>query len=303
MKTTKEEFLKRLEMSNTDFEVLDEFDGWGKKLSITCKSCDFKGIRLPRTIVESGKCPICNGKRRTRTLEQVQELISPNIEILSGYENVTSRVRCRCKIDNHEWEGIVYNLINGHGCPKCRSILISQTFRRDKLDFDAKLAELTSDIVCVGEFTVTHDNALFQCLKCNREFRSTPHNVLQGSRCPYCTVSKGEVAVQNCLDENYIPYETQKKFDDLIGIGGRKLSYDFYLPMQNTLVEFQGRGHYEPVAFANRQGESAEEQFAKQQEHDRRKREYAKLNGYNLLEISYKQMADIPKIIKELLEE
>lgn len=296
-RTTKEEFLSRLKKSNTDFEVLDEFNGWGVKLAVACRTCTFTGDRLPRTIINGGKCPICDGKRRTRTLEQIQELINPNIKIISGYENVTSKVHCRCEIDNHEWDAFVYNLINGHGCPKCRAIKISQSMRYSKEEFDSILSDLTQDVVCVGEYNLTHEMALFKCLKCNREFHATPHNVLQGSRCPYCTKSKGEELVRGCLEKYHIDYQSQKKFDGLIGVGGRNLSYDFYLPNHNLLIEFQGRGHYEPVQFQNRERLSAEEQFVKQQEHDKRKRQYASDNGYILLEISYTQMNDIPEII------
>lgn len=300
MKTTKEEFLKRLEISQTDFNVLDEFTGWQTKLSVACTNCDFTGERLPRTILNNGKCPVCNSKRRTRTLEQVQELISPNIKIVSGYKNVTSRVHCKCTIDGCEWDTAVYNLINGSHCPKCRSEKLSQNMRYTKEEIDKLIKDKNNTVVCIGEYITTHRNALFKCLKCNHEFRATPHNVIQGSGCPHCAKSKGEILIKDCLEENDISYEPQKKFDGLIGVGGRKLSYDFYLPNQNILIEFQGRGHYEPICFHNREGLTAEEQFVKQQEHDKRKKEYAANNGYKLLEISYQQMKNIPEIIKNL---
>ena len=300
-KITKEEFLRRLEMSKTDFNVLGEFDGMSVKLPVACKTCSFTGDRLPRTILNNGKCPVCNGKRRTRTLEQVQELIAPNIKIVSGYKNVTSRVHCKCTIDGCEWDTAVYNLINGSHCPQCRSGKLSQDMRYTKEEIDKLIKDKNNNVVCIGEYITTHRNALFKCLKCNHEFRTTPHNVIQGSGCPHCAKSKGEVAIKDCLEKNNINYQAQKKFDGLVGVGGGNLSYDFFLPVQNILIEFQGRGHYEPVWFHNREGLTAEEQFVKQQEHDKRKRKYAVDNGYQLLEISYKQMDDIPEIIQGII--
>lgn len=300
-KTTKDEFLKRLEQSNTDFNVLGEFKDWKTKLPVACKTCNYTGDRLPRTILNSGKCPICDGKRRTRTLEQVQELIDSNIKIISGYKNVTSRVHCKCEIDGCEWDTAVYNLINGSHCPQCRSEKLSQNMRYTKEEVDKLIAEKNNTVVCIGRYITTRRNALFKCLKCGREFETTPHNVIQGSGCPHCAKSKGEIAIKACLEENNIDYQPQKKFDGLLGVGGRNLSYDFYLPDQKLLIEFQGRGHYEPIQFCSREGLTAEEQFAKQQEHDKRKREYAINNGYELLEISYKQMNDIPEIIKGVI--
>ena len=60
-------------------------------------------------------------------------------------------------------------------------------------------------------------------------------------------------------------------FSDLVGIGGGLLSYDFYLPQHNILCEIQGKQHEMPIEYFG-----GEEQFAIQQEHDRRKRNYAK---------------------------
>lgn len=61
------------------------------------------------------------------------------------------------------------------------------------------------------------------------------------------------------------------------------MSYDFHITGTKILIEYQGIQHYKPVdAFGGK------EQYEKQKEHDRRKREYAKKNGYRLIEISYK---------------
>lgn len=303
MKTTKEEFLRRLELSKTDYNVLDEFEGWDKKLSVKCRTCGHEDSIRPRTILDGGICPVCRAKRNTRTLDEFVSLIPEDVEIVSGYENVSSRVSCKCKKCGNEWGCYAYNLVAGHGCKKCGYKTVSKKKAiYDKESFDVKLAEITDEVVCVGEYTRIHKKALFECCKCGHQFRTTPHNILQGSRCPKCSISKGEVAVSKSLEENNISYIPQKKFDGLIGVGGRKLSYDFFLPDYNILIEYQGRGHYEPVNFANRERLTGEQQFEKQIEHDKRKRNYAKENGYELIEIPYQQMKNIPDIIKGIKE-
>ena len=80
------------------------------------------------------------------------------------------------------------------------------------------------------------------------------------------------------------------------GIGNRPLSYDFYLPNQNLLIECQGEQHYYPVDIYG-----GEEHFEIQQEHDRRKREYATANGYNLIEIPYYDYDNIEEILDKVL--
>ena len=80
-------------------------------------------------------------------------------------------------------------------------------------------------------------------------------------------------------------------------INNGKLSYDFYLPQYNLLVEVQGEQHERPIRQFG-----GEEQFQKQIEHDKRKREYAKSHGYKLLEIWYYDYNNIEEILNRELE-
>ena len=81
------------------------------------------------------------------------------------------------------------------------------------------------------------------------------------------------------------------------GIGNGSLSYDFYLPQYNMLCEFQGLQHRQKTGYFG-----GEEKFARQIEHDRRKREYAEDNGYKLLEIWYQDYKNIDKILNNELQ-
>ena len=111
-----------------------------------------------------------------------------------------------------------------------------------------------------------------------------------------CQKSTGEYSILRYLDKNNIDYEYQKRFNDCCGTGNKPLSYDFYLPNQSLLIEYQGQQHYYPVNIYG-----GEEKFEIQQEHDRRKREYAKSNGYNLLEIPYYDYDNIEEILDKAL--
>ena len=112
-----------------------------------------------------------------------------------------------------------------------------------------------------------------------------------------CLNSKGECLVNKYLCEKHIDFKTQKTYNDLLGINNGKLSYDFYLPEYNLLVEIQGQQHEKPIDIFG-----GEEQFKIQQEHDRRKREYAEKNGYKLLEIWYYDYDKIEEILSRELE-
>lgn len=116
-------------------------------------------------------------------------------------------------------------------------------------------------------------------------------------RCPKCDYSKGEKRIELFLIENNLLYDPQKTFVGLFGINKGSLSYDFYLSDYNILIEYQGEYH---------DGKGSKNGFTKrnlkkQQEHDRRKKEYAEQNGIKLLEIWYWDFDNIEEIIKTKL--
>lgn len=100
--------------------------------------------------------------------------------------------------------------------------------------------------------------------------------------------SNGEVLIATALKELNIEYETQKIFDDLKVKSN--LSYDFYLPKENILIEFQGQQHYKPI-----EKFGGQEQFERQVQHDKIKKDYAQKNNYRFLEISYQDQKSINK--------
>ena len=82
----------------------------------------------------------------------------------------------------------------------------------------------------------------------------------------------------------------------MIGLKEGLLSYDFYLPKYNLLIEYQGEYHDGSVH------KETKERFERQQEHDRRKREYAERNNIKLLEIWYWDFDNIEEILKEMVK-
>ena len=103
--------------------------------------------------------------------------------------------------------------------------------------------------------------------------------------CPYLVTYKGEEYIKQYLQENNISFNAQQKFSDLFGTGNGQLSYDFSIPDEkygHILIEYNGIQHYEANDYFG-----GEEQFKKQKEHDKRKRDYAKKHGYKLITVKY----------------
>jgi DNA-directed RNA polymerase subunit RPC12/RpoP len=140
----------------------------------------------------------------------------------------------------------------------------------------------------------------FVCTDCNRNFTKIINNITKEERnkewCSYCALSNGERKIENWLRLNNIEFTYEKMFFGLIGINGGNLSYDFYLPNYNLLIEYQGEFHDNNVRYKK------DYDFEKQKEHDKRKREYARLHGINLLEIWYYEFNDIEEILSEVVK-
>lgn len=138
----------------------------------------------------------------------------------------------------------------------------------------------------------------FVCEDCGNEFKVTLHDLIGNNRsmkCLECTISKGERKIKEWLDKNNIDCIQQKEFNGLLGTGGGNLSYDFYLPNNNILIEFQGKQHEQFTKGFHRNIYG----FKKQQEHDKRKKEYAINNNIDLLEIWYYDYDNIENILNK----
>ena len=74
------------------------------------------------------------------------------------------------------------------------------------------------------------------------------------------------------------------------------MPFDFYLTDYNICIEYQGIQHYKPIEYFG-----GEETFKIQQEHDRRKKNYAQKHNINLLEIWYWDFKNIETILNSWL--
>ena len=216
----------------------------------------------------------------------------------SNSQSMMTKWLCRCDCGN---ECIVQsrNLIQNH-TKSCGCYNKEQASKRTLINLTGcrfgkliVLERVENEITSSGNSVV-----MWRCLcDCGEETIVRSSALLHGyTKSCGCMKSHGEYYISTYLLSNSINFEKQKKFSDLLGVGGGNLSYDFYLPNHNMLIECQGEQHERPIEYFG-----GEEQFAIQQEHDRRKREYAKDNGYRLLEISYKDYNNIDNILTKAI--
>ena len=202
-----------------------------------------------------------------------------------------------------KWRAKVSNRVNFPACP----FLINRSLWLGFNDFETLYPELAkewhptangklkpSDVCGAPDLDVwwlySYKNPL-NGVHHDYKWRASIVNRVRGTGCPYLPSyeSNGEQTIKEYLDNTNIRYDIQATFPELLGVGGRKLSYDFLVHYDNRLVliEYQGIQHYEPVDFDGKGEEHAKNQFLRQKEHDHRKRQYAKKHGYKMITIKY----------------
>lgn len=174
------------------------------------------------------------------------------------YKGSNVRVWIKCnKTDYHdEHEVEICNFVKGYRCPYCST-------RRGKVHPRDSFGSLYPDKAKYWSprnkktpFEVTPSSSVKYwhiCQICGKEFEKNLNSMNKrdvGVRCVSCRPSPkrnslGELKIKTFFDKCgvKIGYTQQKIFDDLIGVGGRFLSYDFYLPEYNLLIEYQGEFH------------------------------------------------------------
>lgn len=141
------------------------------------------------------------------------------------------------------------------------------------------------------------------CSYCNESVEISMDGLMNHGRvsCGCINMSRHELLVQGILDSLDVCYEYEARFSDLIGVGGKKLSYDFKFEINGSiyLIECQGQQHYEPIEYFG-----GMDQFLTQQAHDDMKRNYAVDNGLILIEFPYYlSNENIKRNLKQLIAE
>lgn len=280
-------FLKKLYNLTTDIIPLEEYQKNNLKILVKCKKCGRIWNALPSSLLSGHGCECSKLKIDDKTFDNI--LKQNNIKIL---ETKDSDIICKCQKCGYIWTSKRKYIIRNQGCKKCvfdKKCLTNETFIE-------KLKETNPYIIPLDTYKKGELKIRLKCKKCGHVWSAKARNILIGCGCPKCNFSRGELNVSLFLDSNNIDYIGQYKYDNLNGVGGKLLSYDFYLPQYNILIEFQGKQHFKPIDHFG-----GKKKFVIQQIHDIRKRRYAKENNIRLISIWYNEINKIPQTLKQYI--
>ncbi len=267
------------DLVGNDYTFLDTYAGNKTKLRVKHNKCGNTYGVTPNSFLRGHCCPYCHLEARRKTSEdfkkEVFDLVGSEYVFLDSYVNTRTKLRVKHNKCGNVYEVRPNNFLHGNRCPYCSRRKADSQFKQDVFSL------VNNDYTFLDTYVNNHTKLRVKHSKCGNIYEVRPTDFLDHhARCPYCNMPKTEKIIAKILDTLGIKYEIQKTFDDLRDT--QPLSYDFYIPDQNILIEYQGLQHYQSI---NLYG--GDDKFKLQQKHDQMKADYAKTHHYNLITVPY----------------
>lgn len=112
-----------------------------------------------------------------------------DIEILGTYNGHDNKIKCKCKIDGHEWEPPAKSLLRGRGCPICGIKTTQHKCTKTHEQFIDDLAQINKDIEVLGTYETGKTKIKCRCKIDGYIWEATPNNLLNGYGCPKCKIT------------------------------------------------------------------------------------------------------------------
>lgn len=292
---TNEQFIVDLAKVNPNIEPLEEYVKSSDKIKCRCKVCGGEFPSKPNNLLTGHGCPECSLRsrvsKRTNTLDNFisrMNIARPTIRITGkSYVNNKTPIECKCKICGNKMKKRPDALLSGHaGCKTCGYEALHNLFSFTQEEFEKRAADSNPNVEILGKYYNNNMDVLCRCKICNNEWETKPVNILyNGSGCPKCCASHGEIKLNSLLNKYNIDFEEQYTFDGCMY--NALLKFDAYDVNNNIAYEYQGEQHYYPVNFGGCDDATATENFRVGQIRDDIKRKYCKEHKIPLIEIPY----------------
>lgn len=194
------------------------------------------------------------------------------------------------------------------GCPECGRNHVIQRNKGERIPFEVfvsradKVHSVHYSYV-EGSYSGVNNKLTIICPE-HGAFHQQGVNHLRGTGCPRCKNSRGETIIAKTLSREGIPFHQHYKEKSLTGVGGKPLEFDFYVPMYDMFIEYDGEHHERPVKY-NRcmSDKEAKRVFEQTQIHDKLKDEHVERREYLLLRINYRDKERASSMVLQAVEE
>ena len=306
---TLETFLeKSLEIHGNKYNYslisMSDFDYGSKhKIPIICNKCEYIwDVSITSHIYNSYSCPSCVGLAPW-TLERF--LIRANEVHDQRYDyslikeediiNGDSKIQLTCNKCQYKWVTRISNHVYGHGCPDCvgnAPWTLERFLKRSN-----KIHDQRYDYSLIKEENIIKGNSKIQlkCNTCEYMWVTKVNNHVNGSGCPKCKFSKGELVCSKHLENLNIEYEPEYRLNSI-----KSKRYDFYFEYNGKqyLLEYDGIQHFEFISHFHR----TLDEFHQRQEVDIMKTKTALKYGYNIIRIDYTNLDKVDEHLDKALQ-
>ena len=261
--------------------------------------------QLPSNHLQGKGCLKCANKNVTTKefIEKARKIHNNKYDYSKvQYKTAKTPVIIICK-KHGEFEQLPDVHLRGCGCPKCGTESMAQKQTLTQEEFIKRAKETHGDQYDYSKVNYQGIDTKVEiiCPK-HGSFWQTPYShTKQKSGCPKCNHSKLEEDIMKLLEENKINYEYCIRTIPFLN----GLELDFYIPELNIGIECQGVQHFKPVDFNGQGLDIATNNYWKQVERDKIKKELCDKNGINLLyysnlgiEYPYKVYENVNEILK-----
>lgn len=291
------------EIDWTEEEFNKEYKNYLTPIKYKCECGEFFYCRIgdvkKLNKKSCNKCSIKNSdKMRKYTKEYVENYLNKyGCKLIGEYKNSYSVINIQCKCGNEFTTKFNTFIKNKHKCCKKCSAIEGSKKKRLKIEYVKSEIEKENYKLISTEYVSNRTKLKIKHCKCGHEFEMCFDMFQRGNRCPYCYNSKGENKIKKWLELNNIKYKEQYIFEDLRGIGGGPLRFDFAIFKDGDLtmlIEYDGELHYNPF----RKDKNSQMKLQKVQKHDQIKNDYCKDNNIKLLRIKYTEFNNIENILQ-----
>lgn len=283
-----------------EYNVLGIYRGENEKILMKHMECGHEWPCRPKNFLKKSvktRCPICSRIRMIHEEyeKELNEKYKNRYILFTKYERVDIKIHVKCNDCCSDFWVRPDSLLKYGSCKTCSNIKLGNIKRKTQEEFEQEIYNIVkNEYIVLGKYLSTHEKVLMRHDICNNEWEVNPNSFLQGSRCPVCNESKGEKRVRSFLDLSNINFEPQYKFNNLKGLGGNLLKFDFAIfDKQNNLsllIEYDGEFHYNKIY--------EDDGYEIIVEHDNRKNTYCELNNIPLLRIPHWDFNNIEEILK-----
>lgn len=282
VKRTKNDFINDTLRNNKNFIIsnLENVINGESFVKIRCKICGRETEQKIKYAVKGCSCMSCS---RKISLEEIKNRIYghfPEYYRIS-YENFNNgKIIIHCE----KCDKVVNK--NIHEILQVKSIC--HCINEEK--FIEKVNKLyNGEFEYVSGYKTIRSNVVIRHLKCDKTIHiRASHFLYDGCRCTRCKPYKNEERIKEFLESKNISYIPQKTFDECKY--KQKLLFDFYIPLWNLLIEYDGEGHFRPIF-------TSEEEFKIAKIRDSEKNKFAVNNKINIIRIPYWRQNEIEDIL------